>query len=50
MLAVSMEELQFRCNGRVWGLDETVRDLADQTAWLTQVEVKKEDENIEEGC
>jgi hypothetical protein len=41
-LSVPMDRLVMRCNGRELGVQEEVRGLANQTVWLTVVEVKEE--------
>ena len=41
-LSMSMDRLLMRCNGRELGVQEEVRGLANQTVWLTVVEVKEE--------
>ena len=41
-LSMSMDRLLMRCDGRELGVQEEVRGLANQTVWLTVVEVKEE--------
>ena len=41
-LLLPMDKLMMRCNGRDLGVEEEVRGLANQTVWLTTIEVKEE--------
>ena len=41
-LIMPKDSLWMRCNGRVLGVQEEVRALANQTVWLTVIGVKEE--------